>query len=95
MAAEEIYKTSSGLKYNAGKLVIIMVGLPARNKSFIAQSLLRYLTWIGVSSKVFNLAEYRRRHIKFGDENEGDLHFSSWYYDSGNSIKKKIINRKY
>ena len=44
------------------KLVIIMVGLPARGKTFIAQKLLRYLSFFhAVNVRVFNIGEYRRR----------------------------------
>ncbi|XP_018396689.1 PREDICTED: 6-phosphofructo-2-kinase/fructose-2,6-bisphosphatase 1-like isoform X1 [Cyphomyrmex costatus] len=40
--------------------VIAMVGLPARGKTYISKKLCRYLNWIGISTKVFNLGEYRR-----------------------------------
>ncbi|XP_002039413.2 6-phosphofructo-2-kinase/fructose-2,6-bisphosphatase 1 isoform X1 [Drosophila sechellia] len=40
--------------------VIAMVGLPARGKTFISKKLARYLNWIGISTRVFNLGEYRR-----------------------------------
>ncbi|XP_065178545.1 6-phosphofructo-2-kinase/fructose-2,6-bisphosphatase 1-like [Sycon ciliatum] len=42
---------------------IVMVGLPARGKTYIAKKLARYLNWIGVSTKVFNVGEYRRRVV--------------------------------
>lgn len=90
MSSPQNGKSAFNQKYDhAGKLAIIVVGLPARNKSFIAQSLLRYLTWIGVHAKIFNLAEYRRRKLKFDmdyDECEKELHFSSWYYDPGTAV---------
>ncbi|XP_023217948.1 6-phosphofructo-2-kinase/fructose-2,6-bisphosphatase-like isoform X1 [Centruroides sculpturatus] len=41
--------------------VIVMVGLPARGKTYIARKLTRYLNWIGISTKVFNVGEYRRQ----------------------------------
>lgn len=42
------------------KLIIIMVGLPARGKSYISQKLHRYFTWSGLSSKIFNVGDSRR-----------------------------------
>ena len=43
--------------------VLVMVGLPARGKTFIARKLARYLNWLGVSAKVFNVGNYRRKHL--------------------------------
>lgn len=42
------------------KLCIVMVGLPARGKTHIAQCLQRYLNWLGFSASVFNVGNYRR-----------------------------------
>lgn len=41
--------------------VIAMVGLPARGKTYIAKKLTRYLNWIGIATRVFNVGEYRRK----------------------------------
>jgi len=41
--------------------VICMVGLPARGKTYIAKKLARYLNWSGISTRVFNVGEYRRQ----------------------------------
>jgi hypothetical protein len=60
------------------KIVIAMVGLPARGKSYIARKLARYLNWIGFKAKVFNIGMYRRHHVgtdcdsKFFDPNNKD-----------------------
>ncbi|XP_052278547.1 6-phosphofructo-2-kinase/fructose-2,6-bisphosphatase-like isoform X2 [Dreissena polymorpha] len=40
--------------------VISMVGLPARGKTYMSKKLTRYLNWIGIRTKVFNVGEYRR-----------------------------------
>ncbi|KAL5014047.1 hypothetical protein ScPMuIL_008317 [Solemya velum] len=40
--------------------VIAMVGLPARGKTYMAKKLTRYLNWIGIRTKAFNVGEYRR-----------------------------------
>lgn len=42
------------------KIVIAMVGLPARGKSYIGRKLARYLNWAGLKAKVFNIGMYRR-----------------------------------
>ena len=42
------------------KLVLFMVGLPARGKSYIAKKLKRYLSWLGYHTHVFNVGNYRR-----------------------------------
>ncbi|MGH0178949.1 UNVERIFIED_CONTAM: hypothetical protein FKN15_000400 [Acipenser sinensis] len=44
--------------------VIVMTGLPARGKTYMSKKLTRYLNWIGVPTKVFNLGAYRREAVK-------------------------------
>ncbi|KAK2915390.1 hypothetical protein Q8A73_005984 [Channa argus] len=44
--------------------VIVMIGLPARGKTYMAKKLTRYLNWIGVPTKVFNLGVYRREAVR-------------------------------
>uniref|UniRef100_A0A8C7UHE8 6-phosphofructo-2-kinase/fructose-2,6-bisphosphatase 2 n=1 Tax=Oncorhynchus mykiss TaxID=8022 RepID=A0A8C7UHE8_ONCMY len=44
--------------------VIVMIGLPARGKTYMSKKLTRYLNWIGVPTKVFNLGVYRREAVK-------------------------------
>lgn len=38
-----------------------MVGLPARGKTFLSEKLARYLNWLGICCKVFNVGTYRRQ----------------------------------
>jgi broad specificity phosphatase PhoE/predicted kinase len=58
------------------KLAFVMVGLPARGKTFIARKVARYLSWLGHRTKVFNVGVYRRerlgphRHHFFDPANE-------------------------
>lgn len=47
--------------FTTKQLAIVMVGLPARGKSHIAGCLERYLNWLGFTSRVFNVGNYRRR----------------------------------
>ena len=61
----------------APKLALVMVGLPARGKTFIARKLARYLAWRGYATRVFNVGTYRRKrygsyqpHSFFDPDNE-------------------------
>ncbi|ELK23546.1 6-phosphofructo-2-kinase/fructose-2,6-biphosphatase 3 [Myotis davidii] len=62
---------SCGPKLTNSPTVIVMVGLPARGKTYISKKLTRYLNWIGVPTKVFNVGEYRREAVK---------HYSSYNF---------------
>ena len=42
-----------------GKLIIVMVGLPNRGKTYICRKVARYLKWINYKSRVFSVAKYR------------------------------------
>ncbi|XP_066362243.1 6-phosphofructo-2-kinase/fructose-2,6-bisphosphatase-like isoform X3 [Miscanthus floridulus] len=42
------------------KLAIVLVGLPARGKTFTAVKLTRYLRWLGHETRHFNVGKYRR-----------------------------------
>ncbi|XP_070795902.1 6-phosphofructo-2-kinase/fructose-2,6-bisphosphatase 2 [Pituophis catenifer annectens] len=44
--------------------LIVMIGLPARGKTYVSKKLTRYLNWIGVPTKVFNLGVYRREAVR-------------------------------
>lgn len=46
----------------AAKLVIIMVGLPARGKSYITKKIRRYLSWQQHNTKIFNVGNRRRQN---------------------------------
>ncbi|KAL7531155.1 hypothetical protein ACHAXR_003870 [Thalassiosira sp. AJA248-18] len=56
-------KLSQRLELTKGdeRLVIVLVGLPGRGKSFIARKLENFLPWIGSDCKIFNVGKYRRQ----------------------------------
>ncbi|KAF9437406.1 hypothetical protein BGZ76_000829 [Entomortierella beljakovae] len=70
------------------KLVVIMVGLPARGKSYVVKKLQRYLTWLQYDTKVFNVGN-RRRIASKGDNTNGTSH-SHAFFDPQNSAAKTI-----
>ncbi|KAJ8265950.1 hypothetical protein COCON_G00150490 [Conger conger] len=55
---------SSVPQFTNSPTLIVMVGLPARGKTYISKKLTRYLNWIGVPTKVFNLGQYRREAVQ-------------------------------
>lgn len=63
-------------------LVIAMVGLPARGKSYIVNMIIRYLKWIGFEAKVFNVGSYRRKM--------GMAAAESSFFDASNEDAKRI-----
>ena len=42
------------------KLALVMVGLPARGKTYTARKIARFLSWRGIRTQVFNVGNYRR-----------------------------------
>ena len=78
-------KRSPGVKSSSTSTphVIVMVGLPARGKTYISKKLSRYLNWIGMNTKVFNLGDYRRKV-------EGCAMPSHDFFDTGNAEGMKI-----
>ncbi len=53
------------------KLVVIMVGLPARRKTFLSLRLQRYLEWQGFRVRIFNVGAYRRETLGHGSSRSG------------------------
>ncbi|KAF2205648.1 fructose-2,6-bisphosphatase-like protein [Delitschia confertaspora ATCC 74209] len=51
---------SYGVQAEDTRICVVMVGLPARGKSLIAQKVVRYLHWLSIKAKTFNVGQYRR-----------------------------------
>ncbi|KAI9913695.1 hypothetical protein PsorP6_006150 [Peronosclerospora sorghi] len=56
-------KQTTPQQHSGGKLMIFLVGLPGRGKTYIGHILARHLTWMGHHSRTFNTGEYRRRLV--------------------------------
>ncbi|KAK4974854.1 hypothetical protein LTR28_009649 [Elasticomyces elasticus] len=55
------WRTNSyGVQVEDTRICVVMVGLPARGKSLIAQKVVRYLGWLSITAKTFNVGQYRR-----------------------------------
>ena len=60
------------LTQKSDRLVIVMVGLPGRGKSFMSRKLKSYFTWRGGKCEEFNVGKYRREFTAM--KREQDLH---------------------
>lgn len=43
------------------RVACVLVGLPGTSKTLVAQKVCRYLQWLGIEAKVFNVGNYRRK----------------------------------
>ncbi len=71
-----------------GKLVIVMVGLPARGKSTMARKLARTLELDGIKVRIFNNGELRRKMDS--GENTSSSEFFSPTNIKGKELREKI-----
>lgn len=55
-----IRTNTRGVQVEDTRICVVMVGLPARGKSLIAQKVVRYLRWLSIPAKTFNVGNYRR-----------------------------------
>ena len=65
----------SSLTPDSAKLILVMVGLPGRGKSFIAHKLSRFLNWTGYQTDIFNAGQNRRANPS--PTNQTFLNFSA------------------
>ncbi|QLQ81572.1 hypothetical protein HG537_0F03330 [Torulaspora globosa] len=57
----QLYSTESGRLFHAGRIIIVLVGLPATAKTLLSVAITRYTRWLGVRTKSFHVSEYRRK----------------------------------
>jgi len=67
--------------------VLVMVGLPARGKSFISKKLERFLKWRGEQVEIFNVGERRRKHDSAGN---GKAHDAAFFGEQNRALREKI-----
>ena len=86
------------LTSDSSRLVVVLVGLPGRGKSFIARKLYSYFVWRGSACKVFNVGRYRRAAVAMHKKvenvnNEGGTKAASCdanFFDAKNKTAAKI-----
>ncbi|KAJ2924626.1 hypothetical protein H1R20_g12456, partial [Candolleomyces eurysporus] len=67
--------------YSESKIVVAMVGLPARGKSYLSNKLMIYLKWLEYNVQVFNVGQLRRTRAKQKAQQSGvkEEHNASWF----------------
>ncbi|ORC93374.1 putative 6-phosphofructo-2-kinase/fructose-2,6-biphosphatase [Trypanosoma theileri] len=91
-SSEDVYSLSAKFSSyttvsDTVSLVVCMVGLPGRGKSFICNRISRYLNWKGVPCRVFNAGSYRRQLL--GVDGTTD----SCFYDPNNARGKQLRDK--
>ncbi|GIL67684.1 hypothetical protein Vafri_21012 [Volvox africanus] len=81
---------TSGALVKKNKLIIIMVGLPGRGKTFLCNKLCCYLNWLGHATRHFNVGSYRRRQ-KLADELQ-DAEFFDHTNEAGLEARQRALN---
>jgi len=66
---------------NRGQILVVTVGLPGRGKTHLAHSIQRYLRWMGVQCRVYNLANMRRSMLGPLNQLPGD-YFGNVQHDT-------------
>ncbi|CAB4257298.1 similar to Saccharomyces cerevisiae YLR345W Similar to 6-phosphofructo-2-kinase/fructose-2,6-bisphosphatase enzymes responsible for the metabolism of fructoso-2,6-bisphosphate [Maudiozyma barnettii] len=56
----QLYSTESGCLFHAGRILIVLVGLPATSKTLLSVAITRYTRWLGVRTESFHLSKYTK-----------------------------------
>lgn len=79
----------------ANKLVCVTVGLPARGKTFIAQKIKRYLRWLGIRTRVFNVGDYRRRLCgNYGNSGTGTPNMLNHEFFDATNVEASLLRHE-
>jgi len=80
--------------YSESKIVLAMVGLPARGKSYLSNKLKIYLEWLEYDVKVFNVGQLRRTRAKQKAQRSGIQEDHTASYFSHNNEKATEVRNK-
>ncbi|QEU61988.1 hypothetical protein KDRO_E08720 [Kluyveromyces lactis] len=90
----QLYSTESGRLFHAGKILIVLVGLPATSKTLLSVAITRYTRWLGVRTRSFHVSEYRREKIRAEKGEVPDDYFSAKPTSKeGIQYRKEILSK--
>lgn len=81
------------LTKDSQRLVIVLVGLPARGKSFVARKLVNFLEWNGIDTKIFNVGRYRRQayaEVSTSEDGACDASFFDSKNEKAAALREKV-----
>lgn len=78
---------------DSSKLILVMVGLPARGKSFISHKLLAFLAWSGSRTEIFNAGQHRRGRASSDDSPDLSAHSRSEFFSQKNKKASGLRNQ--
>ncbi|KAI3404940.2 hypothetical protein KGF56_002269 [Candida oxycetoniae] len=90
LGGAQLYSTESGRLFHAGKIIIVLAGLPGRGKTHLSVSLTRYLRWLGVKTHSFHLGDYRRASAE--DNLTHDLFVPTPKSQKAHALREKVVN---
>ncbi|SCU78935.1 LAME_0A06480g1_1 [Lachancea meyersii CBS 8951] len=91
----QLYSTESGRLFHAGKILIVLVGLPATSKTLLSVAITRYTKWLGVRTSSFHVSQYRRKLMASLEYND----FPNDYFSAkpktpeGRAKRKHILDK--
>jgi predicted kinase len=62
---------------DSNSIVVVLVGLPARGKSFVSRKVESFFIWQGLQTRVFNVGKYRRATANVEESGRADFFDSS------------------
>ena len=72
--------------------VLVMVGLPARGKSFIGKKLERFLFWRGEEVQIFNVGDRRRKYSPAGLSHAAGQHNAQFFGANNRTLREEIAH---
>lgn len=83
--------------YSEAKIVVAMVGLPARGKSYLSNRLMRYLRWLEYKVEVFNVGQLRRSRArdlaqKGGTKQDHSASYFSHSNQQASALREQLAN---
>jgi hypothetical protein len=72
--------------------VMVMVGLPARGKSFIGKKLERFLFWRGEEVQIFNVGDRRRKYSPAGLSHAAGQHNAQFFGANNRTLREEIAH---